>query len=171
MALTTFDTIIEKFGKQGEKTGWTYFVVPVDMAEMLSPGNRKSFRVKGFLDKHKISGIALIPMGEGNFIMPLKNDIRKLIKKGQGDSLHVRIEVDKEDYQLNTDLVECLKDEETASMNFYKLSRSHQNYYSKYVDAAKTEATKTKRIVLVVNAMHLNLSYAEMLRNAREISQ
>ncbi len=166
--MISFQVVIEKFGKQGEKTGWTYFVIPLDIAEKIHPGNRKSFRVKGTLDKVKISGVALIPMGEGNFIMPLKTDLRKQIKKGKGDTLEVRIELDKEEYQLNEDLVACLQDEKTASVNFYKLPRSHQNYYSKYIDSAKTEATKTKRIVQVVNAMNLNLTYAEMLRSARE---
>jgi hypothetical protein len=101
--MISFQVIIEKFGKQGEKTGWTYFVVPLDIAEKIHPGNRKSFRVKGTLDKVKINGVALIPMGEGNFIMPLKTDLRKQIKKGKGDTLEVRIELDKEVYQLNQD--------------------------------------------------------------------
>ncbi len=166
--MISFNVVIEKFGKQGEKTGWTYIVIPFDIAEQINPACKKSFRVKGFLDTVKIKGVALLPMGEGNFIMALKNDLRKQIKKTKGDSLLVRIELDKEEYQLNVDLVDCLSDEKIASTNFYKLPKSHQNYYSKYIDSAKTDTTKAKRIVQVVRAMQLNLTYAEMLRSSSE---
>lgn len=169
MAKVSFNAEIEKFGQKGEKTGWTYFEVPFDIAEKLSPSNRKSFRVKGSLDDIRISGVALIPMGEGNFIMPLKADIRKLIKKSKGDHLLVKLEPDKEEYQLNALMMECLNDDQQALTNFNKIPRSHQNYYSKYIDSAKTEPTKAKRIAQVVKAMHYKWTYAEMLREGRNI--
>lgn len=168
MALVSFTAIMEKFGKQGEKTGWTYVAVPFDIAEKLQPSNRKSFRVKGFLDKVAITGIALLPMGEGNFIMPLKTELRRQLKKTHGDELLLRIEMDKEEYQLNTDLVECLAEDPAAAKNFYAIPRSHQNYYSKYIDSAKTEPTKAKRISQVIHAMINQLDYGEMLRYARD---
>jgi len=168
MALISFTAIMEKFGKQGEKTGWTYVDIPLDIAEKLNPSNQKSFRVKGFLDKLEISGIALLPMGEGNFIMPLKTELRRQLKKSHGDELHLQIELDKEEYQLNTDFVECLAEDAVAAKNFYALLRSHQNYYSKYIDAAKTESTKAKRISQVLHAMANKMDYGEMLRYARE---
>lgn len=46
MATVQFTTTIHKFDKQGEKTGWTYFEIPADLAQKLKPGNKKSFRVK-----------------------------------------------------------------------------------------------------------------------------
>ena len=76
-----FSTTIEKFDKQGEKTGWTYIEIPVDMAEQINPSIRVSYRVKGILDKIKINQVTILPMGEGNFIMPLNADIRKKLKK------------------------------------------------------------------------------------------
>lgn len=167
MAKVSFSADIEKFGQKGEKTGWTYIEVPVDIAEQLSPANKKSFRVKGSLDAIKIKGMALIPMGEGNFILPLKADIRKLLKKSKGDTLSLKLEIDREEYQLNELMMECMQDDQTAFTNFTKLPRSHQNYYSKYIDSAKTDATKAKRIAQVVKAMHYNWTYAEMLRESR----
>ena len=41
-----FTATILKFDKQGEKTGWTYIIIPSEMAQQLYPGNKKSFRVK-----------------------------------------------------------------------------------------------------------------------------
>ncbi|MEI9933350.1 MAG: DUF1905 domain-containing protein [Ferruginibacter sp.] len=66
-----------KFGEQGEKTGWSYILVKKEIAEKLKPGNKKSFRVKGKLDEYSIKGIALVPMGEGNFIMAINATMRK----------------------------------------------------------------------------------------------
>ena len=61
-----FTTTIQKFGKKGEKTGWTYIEIPASKAAKLKPDSKVSFRVKGNLDQLKIEKTALIPMGEGN---------------------------------------------------------------------------------------------------------
>ncbi len=74
-----FKVVIEKFSKQGEKTGWTYIEVSAEIAQKLKPGNKKTFRVKGYLDDFYFEGIALLPMGGGNFIMPLNASHRKKI--------------------------------------------------------------------------------------------
>jgi hypothetical protein len=47
-----FETIIKRFLSQGEKTGWTYIEIPVEIAQKLKPGNKKSFRAKGRLDEY-----------------------------------------------------------------------------------------------------------------------
>jgi len=82
--MISYTTLIEKFGDKGEKTGWTYILIPSEVAKKIKPGIKKSFRVKGLLDKFKIKGFSLLPMGEGDFIMPLNGEIRKGIKKNVG---------------------------------------------------------------------------------------
>jgi hypothetical protein len=161
-------TIIEKFGRKGEKTGWTYIAVPLDIAENLNPGSKKSFRVKGYLDETAINGISLIPMGEGNYILPLKSDLRKRMGKKTGAEIFVQLEKDETEYELNRDLMLCLQDDAEALAFFTSLPSSHQNYFSKYVDAAKTPETKEKRIVRIVRAMLLKQNYAEMIRSSKE---
>ena len=89
-----FIATISRFKQQGEKTGWTYIEVPASLATQLVPGNKKGFRVKGFLDKYPFSGISLLPMGGGDFIMTLNATIRKGIKKNPGSKINVRMEVD-----------------------------------------------------------------------------
>jgi hypothetical protein len=84
-----FSTTILRFDSQGEKTGWTYIEVSAALAQKLYPGNKKSFRVKGKLDQYEFEGAALIPMGEGNFILALNSTMRKGIKKQKGDKLMV----------------------------------------------------------------------------------
>ena len=66
-----FNAIILKFDQQGEKTGWTYIVIPAATADKIKAGYKKSFRVKGQLNGQAIKQKALLPMGNGDFILPL----------------------------------------------------------------------------------------------------
>src|SRR6266702_1257518 len=103
-----FTTLILQFAEQGEKTGWTYIEIPADIAQQMKPGNRKSFRVRGMLDAFAVRGMGVMPMGESNFIMALKAEVRKGKHKNAGAMLHVKLEKDI-DYKIETpdDLQEC----------------------------------------------------------------
>lgn len=147
----------------GEKTGWSYIKVPAALAQQLKPGNKRSFRVKGKLDDHPISAMALIPMGEGHFIMALKASIRKAIRKQKGDELEVQIEVDKKEMAPPKELVDCLADEPEAQRYFKSLPKSHQNWYGNWVKTAKTEGTRARRIAQIVDGMVRRMSFREML--------
>ena len=162
--MISFTAVIQKFESNGEKTGWTYIEVPADIAQQLKPGTKVSFLVKGKLDEVAIKGFSLLPMGGGNFILPLKADLRKKLKKNKGAMLQVQLGADDEAYQINQDFLECLQDSPGAVSNFGKLPGSHQKYFSKWIESAKTEATKAKRIAQAVEAMQHNLSYPEMIR-------
>src|SRR5262249_43922718 len=103
--MVKFTTTILKFDKQGEKTGWTYIVIPAATANRLKPGEKKSFRIKGKLDNFAIQGAALLPMGEGDFILPLNAAIRKGIGKRKGAQLIVQIEEDKAPFKFSEELL------------------------------------------------------------------
>ena len=163
-----YTTTIHRFEKQGEKTGWTYIEIPADIVQQIKPGNKKSFRVKGKLDNYKIAGIALLPMGGGSFIMAINAAMRKGIAKRHGAMLKVQLEEDKKAYQLNRDFLECLQDEPKALTAFEALPKSFQNYYSKWIESAKTEATKTKRIALAVSTLANGMSFPEMIRSQQK---
>ncbi|HKZ68012.1 MAG TPA: YdeI/OmpD-associated family protein [Chitinophagaceae bacterium] len=163
-----FTAIIHKFEEQGEKTGWSYIEVPADMAQQLKPGNKKSFRVKGKLDQYKIEGVSLLPMGGGSFIMAINGAMRKGTGKKQGATLKVKLEEEKKTYQLNKEFVECLADEPRALTNFKAMSKSFQNYYSKWIESAKTEPTKTKRIAVAVSALAKGMNFSEMVRSLQK---
>jgi hypothetical protein len=166
--MVKFTVTIKKFGSKGEKTGWTYFEVPADIAAELKPGNKKEFKVRGKLDKYTIKRISLIPMGGGIFIMALNADMRKAIAKKEGAMLNVQLTEDKSDFVFNADFMECLADEPAAQTYFQSLTGSHQRYFSKWIDSAKTEPTKTKRIAMAVNALAKGWGYPEMIRGSRE---
>ncbi|HEX5624765.1 MAG TPA: YdeI/OmpD-associated family protein [Saprospiraceae bacterium] len=162
--MVSFTAEIHKFAKQGEKTGWTYIAIPAETAERIYPGMKKSFRVKGMLDDYPVEGLSLIPMGGGDFILALNAGIRKKIRKKQGESLNLQFERDTRPYVLNQELMDCLNLDPKAIGFFKSLAVSHQNYFSKWIESAKTENTKQERIASTFNAMLRKQGYAEMLR-------
>ena len=149
----------------GEKTGWTYVFIPFDVAEKLNKGVKKSYRVKGKIDAVAIKQLALIPMGNGDFIIPLKAELRKKLKKQKGEKVKLSIELDASEFKFNSDFLECLKEEKTAEKFFRSLPPSHQKYYSKWIEEAKTIDTKSKRIAQSIEGFKMKMGFPEMLRH------
>lgn len=158
-------TIIQKFKEKGEKTGWTYVEIPQQIAEQLNKNCKKSFRIKGKIDEIILQPISILPMGDGSFILPLNLSLRRKIKKPIGEIVLLNIELETKEYVLNTDFVECLQDAPQAWQHFNSLTQYHQNYFSKWIDQAKTTDTIVKRIIQAVNALAQGWGYAEMIRN------
>lgn len=168
--MVSYTTIILQFAEQGEKTGWTYIEIPPDIAQQLKPDNRKSFRVKGTLDSYHIAGVALMPMGEGAFIMAINAEMRKGIRKHKGAMLQVSLTEDTEfKVEMPGDLQECFDYEPEALAFFNSLAKSHRNYFIKWINDAKTETTRANRIANTINAAVHKWNYAQMLRNSRKI--
>ena len=163
-----FNTTILRFDKQGEKTGWTYIEISPAQAKKINPGVKVAYRVKGKLDEFSFEKTALIPMGEGGFILPLNGKIRKAIGKKMGDQLKVEMELDQRQLQPSADFMACLKQEPEAMAFFKTLPGSHQRYYSKWIDDAKTSPTKAKRIVMALTAFKKKQRFNEMMRANRK---
>ena len=166
-----FTAPLKKFASQGEKTGWTYIEVPKKVTEQLMPGSKKPFRVKGTIDDCKIRRVALIPMGEGNFIIAVNALMRKAIRKQKGASVQLEIEVDSSTLKISPAFIACLNDEPAALQEFNKMPQSHRQYYSNWIDSAKTDTTKTKRIALAVNTLARKMNYGEMIRSQKNIDK
>ena len=162
--MTTFTTTIHQFADAGEKTGWTYIEIPADIAQALFPGNKKAFRVKGKLDHFAVSSVAVMPMGNGSFIMAINAAMRKGIGKRRGAMLKVSLEKDDSPQEIVPELLECLADDPEALAYFRSLAPSHQRYFSKWVDDAKTEPTKVKRLALCLSALSRHMGYSAMIR-------
>jgi Domain of unknown function (DUF1905)/Bacteriocin-protection, YdeI or OmpD-Associated len=166
--MVKFSTYILKFDKQGEKTGWTYINIPAKIAQQLKPGNKKSFRVKGKLDNFEITKVALVPMGEGDFIMAINADMRKGTGKRKGATLDVQLLADDSPILPPAELLECMADEPEALKHFNSLPQGHRNYFTKWIDSAKTDITKAKRIALVIKTMVRKMDFGAMLRAERD---
>ena len=163
--MVEFTATILQFDSQGEKTGWSYIAIPAHLAQELKPGNKKSFRIRGMLDGLAVNGLALMPMGGGDFIMALKADIRRELHKNAGAMLRVAVEEDT-GYKVEVpdDLQECFDFEPEALDYFNSLAKSHRDYFIKWINSAKTSETRAKRIVSTMNAMLRKWDYGQMIR-------
>ncbi len=167
--MVKFTTTIHQFGAKGEKSGWTYIEIPVDIAEQLKPGNKKSFRIMGKLDKHPISGIAVLPMGNGGFIMPLNASMRKGTHKKKGGMLEVQLTLDTNQLVVPTAFLECLGDEPKAKIFFNQLKPSQRNYYIKWFGGVKGEEAVAKRMAQAVTALSKYQDFVAMVYNHKAL--
>lgn len=167
----TFEGLLLKFDKKGEKSGWTYIEIDAELAQRLVPGNKKSFRVKGLIDHHKIEKVAVLPMGNGEFIIPINGAIRKAIGRTHGAMVKVVLAVDNSAFQTDSDFEECLQQSKIASEFFKSLTPSHQRYFSKWISDAKTMETKANRIAKTISALEKRMHYGQMLQAAKRINK
>ena len=163
-----FTTTLHKFDKKGEKTGWTYLEISAKQANQLNANCKVSFRIKGTIDSHAFQKTALLPMGDGKFILPFNAAMRKATGKKLSDKIKVTMEVDSRKLEISADLTKCLKEDPIAMSFFTSLPKSHQNYYSKWIEGAKTMQTKTKRIVVCLTAFSKKESFGEMMREYKK---
>jgi hypothetical protein len=168
--MVQFNATIKKFDSQGEKTGWTYIEIPAAIAQKLNSSNKKGFRVKGKLDDYEFSMIALLPMGDGDFIMALNAAMRKRIRKQKGAIIKVKMEVDTNEIKPPEELIECLQDEPKALEYFKSLAKGHQNYFTNWINSAKTDPTKAKRIAATLNALNKKWDFGQMIRAMKKMS-
>jgi hypothetical protein len=167
MGALKFNARMSRFGKMGEKSSWTYIEITKVQANKLKPDSKKSFRVKGSFDGYKFEKVAMLPMGDGKFIIPIKGPVRKILGKEAGAVIKVSLEFDERKPTLSPDLMKCLKDDPEALKVFKALPGSHQNYYSNWVESAKTVQTKTKRILMTLEACTKRQSFSEMMRESQ----
>lgn len=74
------------------------------------------------------------------------------------------LELQQKDYEIDADFLACLQDEPAAFDFFNTLPPGHRNYFSKWIESAKTEPTRAKRIAMAVNALARKWDYGEMIR-------
>lgn len=165
--MVTFQAEILRSETQGTAMlGWAYVEVLQAVAFQIKPNYKQVYRVRGEIDGHAFSGLALMPKGEGDYILAINGAMRKILKKGVGDVLSLILEEDKDfTIEMPEDLEVCLLDDEADLMDrFMALAKSHRNYFIKYINEAKTEPTRTKRIIMTVEAMTLGLDFGAMIR-------
>jgi len=164
-----FHATILKFDSKGDKTGWSYLPISVDLAQELKPGNKKAFRVKGKLDAYSFSEASLLPMGGGDFILPFNAAMRKGTGKREGAMVEVQMEVDSADLLMPEDFAAWLEEDEAAKTFFYALPKSHRHYWIKWLDSVKTAESRLNRLARAVAALSRSWGFAEMLRAEKAI--
>jgi hypothetical protein len=165
-----FTATIKIDSRDPDKLGWSFIIISKALSNKLNPGVRKSFRVKGKLGNYPIKQTSLLPVSGERFMLPFNATMRKATGKRAGDKVAVEMELDKEKLKLSTDLLVCLDDEPAAKSYFKTLPPSHQRYFSNWIQSAKTESTRAKRISLSVNALSQQKSFTTMMREQKLVS-
>ncbi len=161
--MVAFTATIKKFAEQGEKTGWTYIEIPAAIAEQLKPGTKTTFRVKGTLDVLAIAGVALLPIGDGAFIMALNATMRKGLKKNVGAQLEACLAWDAKEQELPAEFIECLADEPAALAQFNRLSKSHKGYFRIWLAGVKSDGARARRMTQAINALAKGQDFVQMV--------
>ena len=162
--MTRFTTSLQQFDEKGEKSGWTYILIPHDIVVSLTPGSRRTFRVKGKIDEHSIKGVAVMPMGDGSFILPVNAQMRKAIGKRKGAVVNVSLAKELAQPEIPYGLATCLDDEPQAKSFFEQLPLSQRNYYSNWVVAVKSASLQAIRIAQVIDALHLGYNFVAFMQ-------
>jgi uncharacterized protein YdeI (YjbR/CyaY-like superfamily) len=92
--------------------------------------------------------------------------LEKWVKRPGGPifSFSVQMLVDRSEIEISPHLLECLEDDNAAKAYFNKIPGSHQKYYSRWIETAKTLETKAKRIALAIKALSRQMDYNSMIR-------
>ncbi|OJV15941.1 MAG: hypothetical protein BGO21_30705 [Dyadobacter sp. 50-39] len=137
--------------KMPGKGGWTYVVI----SEIRKDIERKAgmVKVKGRIDDYELTGYNLMPMASGQLFLAVKAEIRKRIRKEEGDWVKIVLYADESALAIPQELIDCLKDEPQAYANFVKLSEGAQKEFRDWVYAAKKDETKVERIAKMIQML------------------
>jgi hypothetical protein len=140
--------VLEKISGKG---GWTFARIPEILQDKKSPFGW--VKVRGTIDGYEIRKHHLMPMGNGNLFLPVKAEIRKIINKKEGDTVHIILFKDNEPLEVPEEMLLCLEDEPQALTFFNKLTESEQKFYIQYIYSAKKEETKIDRLAKTINKL------------------
>lgn len=145
-ALVDKEYVLQKMGGKG---GWTYAEIP----EILQSKDRPFgwVRVKGFIDSYEIKNYNLMPMGNGKLFLPVKAEIRKAIKKQQGDSVRIQLYADNFPTEIPEELKLYLMDEPNAYETFLNYTNGEKKTFIEWIYSAKTDTIKVERIAKTID--------------------
>jgi len=147
--LVNADYILEKIPGKG---GWTYVVI-----NEIPPDKRAKFgwvKVKGSIDDFELNQYKLMPMGNGKLFLPVRAEIRKKIKKQEGDKVRIILYNDERPLGIPEEILECFNNEpKKAFQNFSAFTEGEQKAYLDWIYEAKKEDTKAERIVKMMDRL------------------
>jgi hypothetical protein len=141
--------------KMAGKGGWSYVVLPNIPAVY-----KQRFgwiQVKGSIDTVEINQYKLMPLANGNMFLPIKSEIRKKIKKEEGDWVHITLQLDSSHLVVPNEFLMCLMDAPKAYQVFQSFSENSQKHYVDWIYAAKSVETRANRIAKTIEKLELGL--------------
>ena len=143
--------------KYAGKGAWTFIMMPTDLS--LPKKKNSTVRVRGFIDDYELIDFNMWAMKEGNFIA-VKAEIRKKIKKEEGDSVKVLLYLDEAQQVIPEDFLVCLREEPKLLQFFEKFPEKRKKETTDWIFSAKTEDEKISRIVKTLEKLEHEMAAA-----------
>ena len=149
--------LLQKFPGKG---GWTYAEIPEILQNKDSPFGW--VKVKGSIDGFELKQYKLMPMGNGKLFLPVKSEIRKRIKKQEGDFVRIILWADHSELEIPLEIIECLQNESPLIQdNFNSMTDGQKKAYLDWIYNSKTDDTKANRIIKMMTRLERNLKFSE----------
>jgi Domain of unknown function (DUF1905)/Bacteriocin-protection, YdeI or OmpD-Associated len=157
--------INEKFElkKMQMKGGWTYVEFPNIPKHLKQPFGWVP--VKGTIDGYEIKQFKLWTMKTGNMFMPIKAEIRKKIKKEEGDWAHIILYYDDSPLVIPDEFLVCLLESPKAHSFFQSMSDSSKKHYIDWVYESKSLETQVNRIAKAIEKLEKGLKLYQILED------
>lgn len=153
--LVNANYLLRKFPGKG---GWTYAEIPEILQNKNNPFGW--VKVKGTIDGFELKQYKLMPMGNGKLFLPVKAEIRKKIKKQEGDYVKVILYSDESLLEIPLEIIECFKNESKKIFEtFLSFTEGEQKVYLDWIYKAKTDETKANRVIRMMNRVQKKLKF------------
>jgi hypothetical protein len=131
--------------------GGAFVEVPFDVEQAF--GSKKP-RVKAMIEGVPYRGL-LVRMGGEHHILIVLKGIREQIGKTFGDKVKVVVEADVEPrvIEVPAELLKLFKKEKDAKIFFEGLSYTHQKEYVQWINEAKQEETRQRRVTRTIEML------------------
>lgn len=133
-------------------SGGAYVEFPFNTEELFSTTGRVPVRVS-------FEGVpyrgSMVRMGSERHILIVLKEIRAKIQKTFGDEIEIVVELDEQPREivLADDIQEELEKNAIAQAAFLKLAYSHQREYVLWIEAAKKDETRRRRIEKMITKL------------------
>ncbi len=153
--LVNKEYLLQKFSGKG---GWTYAEIPEVLQDKNAPFGW--VKVEGTIDDYKIRNYKLMPMGNGKLFLPVKADIRKKIRKKEGDYVNIILYADNDPTEIPEELLLCLLDNPVEYKTFLSYTDGEQKAFIDWIYSAKTEETRVDRIANTLDKLAKRQKFA-----------
>jgi hypothetical protein len=145
--------------KMSIKGGWSYVLLPPKHSKTGLPFGW--FVVKGLIDDFEINQYKLWPTADNKLFLPIKADIRKKIRKQEGDEVYIVLYEDNSDVIIPDEFLICINESPLAKLYFEKMSNTSKKQYVDYVYAAKSLDAQARRLTKSIEKLEKGLKYHE----------
>lgn len=136
---------------QSNESGGMYVIIPFDVEEEYG---KKRVKIIAKIDSEVYQG-SLVRMGSPDHILLIRKDIRQKIGKTNGDEVSIEVQEDTlpRIVVVPDDFKVYLNDNAEQKVFFEKLSYTHQKEYVQWIEGAKKEETRIRRMNKAIEMM------------------